>query len=116
MIAKTNLVPMGDRILVKPDEFDEILSSVTGQDGKKIEIVASTTGPQEKPTAGTVIAVPDGMSALAKGQRVFFGKYAGYPIDDDKQAFLLIRLDDILAKEKAHGIRGKAKMNASDVT
>ena len=92
------LVPLGDRIVVKPlDKEDE-------KTGGGI-IIPDTA--KEKPQEGEVIAVGPGKlldsgerqaPSVAVGDKVLYGKYAGTEIKYDGEDLLIVREDDILAK------------------
>lgn len=90
------LKPLGDRVLVKPDEAEEKTAS-----GLYI-----SKGAQEKPQRGTVIAVGEG-KLDDKGSRipvdvkvgdvVIYGKYGGNEVKLDDETYLLMRDADIYA-------------------
>ena len=91
-----NLVPMGDRILVKRDEEEE--RSVGG-------IVIPDTA-KEKPVRGTVVATGNGKRlklgqiqalSIKVGDKIYFGKYSGTEIKLDGKEYLIMREDDVLA-------------------
>ena len=91
-----NLRPLGDRVLVKPDEAEEKTAS-----GLYI-----SKGAQEKPQRGTVIAVGAGKMD-DDGERipmdvkvndvVIYGKYGGNEVKIDGEEYLLMRDSDIYA-------------------
>ena len=94
-MAKT-LQPLGDRVVVKPSEGEEVTKS---------GIFLPDTA-KEKPQEGEVIAVGPGRVLdsgqrqavdLKKGDKVLYAKYAGteFKIDDDELIILAER--DILA-------------------
>jgi len=90
------LKPLGDRVVVKPIEQDEITAG---------GIMLPDTA-KEKPQKGTVLAVGPG-SRNDKGDRValdvavddtvLFAKYAGTEIKLDGEKVLILRESDILA-------------------
>jgi chaperonin GroES len=91
------LQPLGDRVVVKPLEREEVTKS---------GIVLPGTA-QEKPQEGEVIAVGPGRVLdngqrvnieLKTGDRVLFAKYAGteFKLDDDE--LLVLSERDILAQ------------------
>jgi len=92
----TKLVPLGDRVVVKPKQKEEVTKS---------GIVLPGTA-QEKPQEGEVIAVGPGRVLdngtrlnveLKVGQSVLYAKYAGteFKLEDDE--LLILREPDILA-------------------
>ena len=90
------LKPLGDRVLVKPAPKEEKTSS-----GLYI-----SSGAQEKPQRGKVVAVGEGkrdqdgnpipVDVKARDE-VFYGKFGGNEVKVDGEDFLLLRADDIYA-------------------
>jgi chaperonin GroES len=87
--------PLGDKILVKPQEPKEV---------KKGGIIIPDTA-KEKPQEGEVIAVGKGKTAddgkiialdVKKGDKVLFGKYSGTEIKIEDEQYLIMTQDDIL--------------------
>ena len=92
------LVPLGDRIVVRPLENDE---ETTGGG-----IIIPDTA-KEKPQEGEIIAVGPGKlldsgerqaPSVAVGDKVLYGKYGGTEIKYGGEDLLIVREDDILAK------------------
>jgi chaperonin GroES len=92
------LVPLGDRIVVRPLEKDNE-TTVGG-------IIIPDTA-KEKPQEGEVIAVGSGKlldsgerlaPSVVKGDKVLYGKYSGTEVKYGGEELLIIREDDILAK------------------
>ena len=90
------LVPLGDRILVRPKEKDETTKS---------GIVIPDTA-KEKPQQGEVIAVGPGRVldngtrlsvAINVGQTVLYSKYAGAEFKLGDEEHLIFREPDVLA-------------------
>jgi len=92
----TKLVPLGDRIVVKPKQREEMTKS---------GIFLPDTA-KEKPQEGEVIAVGPGRvldsgqrleMELKVGQSVLYAKYAGteFKLEDDE--YLILREPDVLA-------------------
>jgi chaperonin GroES len=89
-----NIKPLGDRVVVKPTEAEEVTKS---------GIVLPETA-KEKPQQGKVIAVGSGEYIDGKkvalevktGDKVIYSKYAGteFKMDDDK--YLILKENDIL--------------------
>jgi chaperonin GroES len=93
----TSIVPMGDRVVVKALEREEVTKS---------GIVLPDTA-KEKPQEGEVIAVGPGRMTdegkritmeLKQGDRVIFAKYAGTEVKLDETEYLILRESDVLAK------------------
>jgi chaperonin GroES len=87
--------PLGDHILVKPEEQAEI---------KKGGIIIPDTA-KEKPQEGIVIAAGSGKRGddgkvqpleVKKGDKVLFSKYGGTEIKIDDENHLIMREDDVL--------------------
>jgi chaperonin GroES len=96
-ITATNVTPMGDRVVVKPLDRDEMTKS---------GLVLPDTA-KEKPQEGEVFAVGPGRvneegkrlpMELHKGDRVLFAKYAGTEVKLNDTEHLILRESDILAK------------------
>jgi chaperonin GroES len=92
------IIPLGDRIVVKPLE-DE--SETTGGG-----IIIPDTA-KEKPQEGEIVAVGPGKlldsgerqaPSVAVGDKVLYGKYSGTEIKSGGEDLLIVREDDILAK------------------
>lgn len=90
------LRPLGDRVLVKPAPKEEKTS--TG--------LYISSGAQEKPQRGEVVAVGEGKRDdagqrieldLKVGDQVFYGKFGGNEVKLDGEDYLLLRSDDIYA-------------------
>ena len=95
--AKTQLEPLGDRIVVKPIKREE-----TTKGG----IILPDTA-KEKPQEGEVIAVGSGKLTddgnriemeVKKGDKIIYAKYAGTEIKLDDEELLILRESDVLAK------------------
>ena len=91
-----SLKPLGDRVLVKAAEQDEVTAS---------GIVLPDTA-KERPSRGTVLAVGDGRYAdgarvplqVAVGDEVIYSKYGGTEVKVDGDDVLILSEHDILAK------------------
>ena len=90
------LKPLGDRVLVKPAPKEEKTSSG----------LYLSSGAQEKPQRGKVVAVGEGKRDqdgnripvdVKAGDEVFYGKFGGNEVKVDGEDFLLLRADDIYA-------------------
>ena len=89
------LKPLGDRILVKRIEEEEV---------NKGGIIIPDTA-KEKPMKGEIIAVGPGRildngkqqpMEVKEGNKVLFGKYSGTEVKIDNEEYLIMREDDIL--------------------
>jgi chaperonin GroES len=91
-----HLTPLGDRVVVKPIQRDEVTKS---------GIVLPDTA-KEKPQRGEVVAVGKGRfdedgdripMEVSVGDNVLFAKYAGTEFKLDDEEFLILQERDILA-------------------
>jgi len=96
-MAKLNLKPLDDRVVVKQGEAEERTAG---------GIVLPDTA-KEKPQRGKVVAVGPGKLldngqrgevSVAVGDEVIYGKYAGSDIELDGRDIKILRESDVLAK------------------
>ena len=96
----SSLKPLADRVLVKPDEAEQ--KTATG--------LYISSGAQEKPQKGEVIAVGAGkfndkgeriVPDVKVGDEVYYGKFGGNEVKVDGEKYLLMRADDIYAVVEA---------------
>ena len=91
-MPKENILPLGENILVRITE--EKTKTASG-------IVLPETENREKPQEGKVIAIgEDKKIKVKKGERVIFAKYSGTELKMDKEEYLILKNEDILAKIK----------------
>ena len=97
VVTKTALVPLHDRIVIRPVVQEEVLAS---------GIVIPDTA-KEKPQQGVVIACGPGRlddngkrvaMDVAVGDRVLYAKYTGQEIKIDREELIVIQEKDVLAK------------------
>lgn len=83
--------PIGDRVLVKMVEIEEKTRG---------GIVLPDTVSKEKSTIGEVVAAGDGekVKNINAGEKVIYEKYSGTEIKDNGEKYLLLNVDNILAK------------------
>ena len=103
-----NLRPLGDRVVVKPIEREEMTKS---------GIVVPDTA-KEKPQEGLIEAVGTGRILdngtkvpleVNVGDRVLYAKYAGNEFKLDEIEYLIISEKDVLAIVAGNGKTAKAK-------
>ena len=90
-----NVRPLGDRVVIKNIETEETTKSGIVLPGSA----------KEKPQIAEVISVGPGGNVDGKdivmhvkaGDRVVYSKYAGTEIKLDKEEFIIVRQNDILA-------------------
>jgi chaperonin GroES len=97
MATKTlNLVPLGDRVIVKPLPQEEIT---------KGGIILPDTA-KEKPMQGEVLAVGNGKllengtkvpMEVKIGDKVLYGKYSGTEVKIEGEEYLIVKESEILA-------------------
>ena len=96
-MAKVNIRPLDDRIVVEPMEAEETTAGG----------IVLPDNAKEKPQRGTVVAVGPGKLldsgqrgavAVAVGDQVIFGKYGGTEIEVNGVDVKILRESDILAK------------------
>lgn len=103
----TKVVPLTDHIVLQAVEEEEITTS-----GLVIPDSA-----KERPQHGTVVAVGPGKMndagvvetiSLNSGDRVLYQKYTGQEVTVDKQEYIVIRFQDVLARLEENGASPKA--------
>ncbi len=90
-----NIKPLGDRVVIKVMESEEMTKS---------GIVLPGTA-KEKPMQGEILAVGSGELIEGKrvplelkiGDKVLYSKYAGTEVKIDGEEFLILRQNDVLA-------------------
>jgi len=90
-MAKVNIKPLADRVLIEPMEAETKTAS---------GIIIPDTA-KEKPQKGKVVAVGPGTKdedmTVNIGDSVLYGKYAGTDLKFDGNDYLIMRQSDILA-------------------
>ncbi len=90
-MATVNVKPLGDRVLVEPQEAE--VKTASG--------IIIPDSAQEKPQRGKVLAVGPGTKDVEMevkvGNIVLYGKYSGTEIKVDDKNCLIMRQSDILA-------------------
>jgi chaperonin GroES len=90
-MAKLNIKPLADRVLVEPSAAEEKTSG---------GIIIPDTA-KEKPQKGTVVAVGAGKKdepiTVKVGDKVLYGKYSGTEITVEGKDYLIMRESDIYA-------------------
>jgi chaperonin GroES len=96
IIAAMKIVPLGDKIVVKRTEADEITAGG----------IVLPDSAKEKPQQGRILSVgggrllKDGTRAdpqVSEGDRILFTSYAGTEVMVDDEDLLIMSEDDILA-------------------
>ncbi|OFX21747.1 MAG: co-chaperone GroES [Bacteroidetes bacterium GWA2_31_9] len=90
-MAKMNIKPLGDRVLVEPSKQEEKTAG---------GIIIPDTA-KEKPQKGIVVAVGNGTKdekmEVKVGDTVLYGKYAGTELKLEAKEYMIMRQSDILA-------------------
>lgn len=95
-MAKLNLKPLDDRVVVKQSEAEERTAG---------GIVLPDTA-KEKPQRGSVVAVGPGKLldsgergklSVKSGDEVFYAKYAGSDVEVNGEKYVILRESDVLA-------------------
>jgi chaperonin GroES len=90
--AEMKIVPLGDRVLIKPIKEEE----------KTEGGIVLPDSAKEKPMKAEVIAVGEGEDVkdldLKPGDKVIYSKYSGTEVKMDDEEYIIIDADDILAK------------------
>ena len=90
-MATINVKPLGDRVLIEPQEAE--VKTASG--------IIIPDSAQEKPQKGKVLAVGPGTKdvdmEVKVGNVVLYGKYSGTEIKVDDKTYLIMRQSDILA-------------------
>jgi chaperonin GroES len=95
--AATKLVPLGERLVIKPVQQEEVLAS---------GLVIPDTA-KEKPQQGEVIAAGPGRlddngkrvpMDVKVGDRVLYARYAGQEIKIDRDEYIVLAEKDVLCK------------------
>lgn len=94
--TKLKIKPLDDRLVVRPDDPEEITSGG----------IVLPDSAREKPQKGRVLATGPGKlldsgkrgtMSVKKGDVVFYGKYSGTEIEVNHEAVVIVRENDILA-------------------
>ncbi len=96
-MAKLNLRPLDDRVVVQPLDAEEVTAGG----------IVLPDAAREKPQRGKVVSVGPGKLldsgargelSVAKGDEVIYGKYGGSEVEIDGEEYKILRESDILAK------------------
>jgi len=98
--SKTKLVPLGDRLVIKPVAQEEVLAS---------GLVIPDTA-KEKPQQGEVLATGPGRldddgkrvpMDVQVGDRVLYARYSGQEVKIDQEEYIVLSEKDVLCKVQA---------------
>jgi chaperonin GroES len=97
--SKIDIVPLGDRVLVRPKKIEEKAKTASG-------IYLPTPENKEKPSEGVIIAVGNGRYNEAgvliplqvkKGDKVIFSKYSYEEVKIDDEDYYILKEENIFA-------------------
>ena len=90
-MAKVNIKPLEDRVLIEPAEAEEKTAG---------GIIIPDTA-KEKPQKGKIVAIGPGKKdepmTVKVGDNVLYGKYAGTEITIDGRDYMIMRESDVVA-------------------
>lgn len=95
-MAKTNIKPLGDRVLVEP---------LAKEEKTKSGIIIPDTADKERPEIGTILAVGEGRMTddgvllpllVKKGQKIIFSKYGPDEVKVGDKTYLIVSESNIL--------------------
>lgn len=96
MISKIKIQPLGNRVLVKPDEIEQTTAGGL--------VLPPSTNDEKRPETGTVLVLGEAQKDSKKvtfdlkvGDRIYFKKYSPEEIEIDSKKFFLIDVEDVLA-------------------
>jgi chaperonin GroES len=104
----TKVVPLGDHIVLKAVESEEITASG----------IVIPDSAKEKPQHGEVLSVGPGKMNdagvletidLSSGDNVLYQKYTGQEVTVDNVDYLIIRYQDVLAKLDEGGAKSRSR-------
>ncbi|MDR0291466.1 MAG: co-chaperone GroES [Elusimicrobium sp.] len=93
-MAEINIVPLGDRVIVKPIEREVMKSGIIIPDTAK-----------EKPVEGEIVAAGPGKldesgkrlpMDVKKGDKIMYGKYSGTEVKINDKNYLIMHQEDIM--------------------
>jgi chaperonin GroES len=91
---KTKIIPLGDRVLVKP--FTEAELKEKNVKKAKVKFLLPDSLTEEKSAQGKVIAVGE-TKRVKVGDVVFFSKYAYDQVEVDGEELFLLKEENLLA-------------------
>ena len=93
---ETKVKPLGDRILIKNVQIQNVSSSglILTSDKKQLPQIAQVVAVSDSIKNGQI---KDCDYTIEEGQRIIYSKYAGTDITIGGQDYVIIRLQDVLA-------------------
>ncbi|MDA1212606.1 MAG: co-chaperone GroES [Planctomycetota bacterium] len=90
------LIPLGDKVVVRPMEAEEVTAGG----------IVLPEAAQEKPRQGRILSIGDGRlnkdgsrsnHEVTEGDRIIYSHYSGTDVEVDGESLLIMSEDDILA-------------------
>lgn len=96
MPAKTNIQPLGKRVLVQPDEIEQVTKGGL--------VLPPSASDDKRPATGTILTLGRGKDKdgevkfdVKVGDKIYFKKYSPEEIEIEGKKYLLLDTEDILA-------------------
>ena len=97
MSSKTNIQPLGKRVLVQPDEIEQVTKGGL--------VLPPSMSDDKRPATGTILTLGSGKDKDGKelvfdvkvGDKIYFKKYSPEEIEIEGKKYLLLDVEDILA-------------------
>jgi chaperonin GroES len=96
MSVKTNIQPLGKRVLIQPDEVEQVTKGGL--------VLPPSANDEKRPATGTILTLgigkDDGKALVFDvkvGDKVYFKKYSPEEIEIEGKKYLLLDVEDILA-------------------
>lgn len=96
MPAKTNIQPLGKRVLVQPDEIEQVTKGGL--------VLPPSASDDKRPATGTILTLGIGKDKdgevkfdVKVGDKIYFKKYSPEEIEIEGKKYLLLDAEDILA-------------------
>lgn len=81
--------------MIKPIGKRVVLKELQAEETTKSGLVLA--GQKEEPQLAEVIAVSEKVQTLAVGQKVYYKKYAGTKVKYEREEYLIMELENIIA-------------------
>ena len=96
MPAKANIQPLGKRVLVQPDEVEQVTKGGL--------VLPPSASDDKRPATGTILTLGIGKDKdgevkfdVKVGDKIYFKKYSPEEIEIEGKKYLLLDAEDILA-------------------
>ena len=83
-----DIIPLGGRLIVKQERAPEYVGNIYIPENTK-EMV---------PTEGIVVRIGEDVDKVSVGDKVYYGRYAGFSFERKKINYVFLNQDDILGK------------------